>query len=154
MGLQPLHFSYFSACVKRSWMWPPQSSERGPVLYANRCKPGWSMRIWNILFLSLAPTTSTAGSPPERGGLARDKRISFEPGTHGFSFLLCYRFSLWTSESNLHSLWFSVRCKIVAIAWPFISNAHKRKWIKEMWSVSHYYVESPRERNIEPKEMN
>lgn len=156
MELQPLYFSYFCACLRRSGIWPQQSSEHRPGccmwLYMDQgeiCE----FRIINF-FLLHATTTSTKGSPPERGELAHDKTISFETGRHGFSFLLCYRFSLWTSESNLGSLWFSVRCKIVVIAWPFITSAHKRKCIKETLRVSHYYMESPRERSIYPEEMN
>lgn len=121
MGLQPFSFSYL--CVGYGH-YRGLNTDQGEV-----CE----FRIIHF-FLSHATTTSTVESPPERGELVHGKSISFGPGRNRFSFLLCYRFSLWTSVSNLDSLWFSVMSKIVVIAWPFITNAHKRKWIKEMLS--------------------
>lgn len=53
----------------------------------------WEFRII-LSLLSRAITTSRAGSPPEREELVHGKSIAFATGRCGFSFLLCYRFSL------------------------------------------------------------
>lgn len=99
-------------------IWALQRSEHGP----GPCV----FRTINF-FLLHATTTSTVGSPPERGGLVHHYSISCGPGRCGFSFLLWQIVSV--SLSNLDSLWLSVMCKIVGIVWPFITIAHKRKWI-------------------------